>query len=357
METDKLRAYVLEILFFVSSFLFVFLLKNILNYIYFIFLLLFWFLVSFFLSKKKNNSFYQDKVVILIVLLSVVYLLGLFGVGCYFGFTKTLVKVSFVKVILPGIVSFYFIERIRALCLEQPGKYHDIFSFLGSFLFYVLIFGTCQKISILSMIFPIIACCLLSHFLAKRFGYQAAIIYPISILFYYMIPLDFNTPFIIQNVISIFYPYFINFTIESTFSKDNGFSAYHNRKKNAYKTGFVVCISILLVCLVSCQFRYGLLVVGSESMSGAINKGDVVFFQKYQKQLLKKNDVIVFQEDDLLIIHRIINIQKVNGRLRYYTKGDANPYIDDFNVVDSHIKGVVLFKIPYIGNPTLWIKK
>ena len=41
----------------------------------------------------------------------------------------------------------------------------------------------------------------------------------------------------------------------------------------------------------------------------------------------------------------------------FKTKGDANAMIDDFYVVKDNLMGKVLFKIKYIGKPTLWLRK
>ena len=40
--------------------------------------------------------------------------------------------------------------------------------------------------------------------------------------------------------------------------------------------------------LISCQFKYRVLVIGSESMTGSINRGDVVFIERYDSQVIKK---------------------------------------------------------------------
>ena len=81
--------------------------------------------------------------------------------------------------------------------------------------------------------------------------------------------------------------------------------------------------------LISCQFKYGLLVVGSESMTGTLNKGDAVVFERYDDQTIKEGQVIIFNFNDIQTIHRVVDIRKVNGEYRYYTKGDANQRNDD----------------------------
>jgi signal peptidase len=51
-----------------------------------------------------------------------------------------------------------------------------------------------------------------------------------------------------------------------------------------------------------------------------------------------------------------VKIEIINGVTRYYTKGDANEDNDAGFIVDSDIVGVVNYKVPYLGYPTLWMR-
>ena len=57
-----------------------------------------------------------------------------------------------------------------------------------------------------------------------------------------------------------------------------------------------------------------------------------------------------------MVIHRVVDIQIINGQTRYFTKGDANAAEDVGFIFDSDIIGLVNFKIPYVGYPTLWLR-
>ena len=61
-------------------------------------------------------------------------------------------------------------------------------------------------------------------------------------------------------------------------------------------------------------------------------------------------------KDNVKLIHRIINIENMNGEIRYYTKGDANTNVDDGYIIKDDIIGTTLFKIKYIGYPSLWLR-
>ena len=129
-----------------------------------------------------------------------------------------------------------------------------------------------------------------------------------------------------------------------------------NRKKQLITSILDIIIVIVVISLISCKFTYGLLVIGSGSMSNAINKGDIILY-KNSKKNISKGDVIVFKKDNLKIVHRVIKIRNINNEIRYYTKGDANQTKDDGYIKNSAIEGKVIFTIRYLGNPTLWLRE
>ena len=98
--------------------------------------------------------------------------------------------------------------------------------------------------------------------------------------------------------------------------------------------------------------------VGSQSMSPKINKGDAVIIEKLKpKEKLKKGQVIAYQKDKRLIVHRIDSISKKNGKEVYVTKGDVNSSVDSSVVTRKQIRGVVRVRIPLIAYPTVWLSE
>ena len=67
--------------------------------------------------------------------------------------------------------------------------------------------------------------------------------------------------------------------------------------------------------------------------------------------------IIIFDYNNIKVVHRVIKIINVNGVNRYYTKGDANKEQDDGYITEKDINGLVKVKIKYIGYPTLRIRK
>ena len=95
--------------------------------------------------------------------------------------------------------------------------------------------------------------------------------------------------------------------------------------------------------------------VGSDSMSPKINRGDAVIIKKVtDKTVIKKGDIIAFQKDKKVIVHRVQSVSKSKGKETFVTKGDANNAVDGNVVKRKQLKGVIKFKIPFIAYPTLW---
>ena len=100
------------------------------------------------------------------------------------------------------------------------------------------------------------------------------------------------------------------------------------------------------------MFRFSALAIGSPSMAKAINKGDMVIIDKDAKDI-KVKDVIAFEEQGRVIVHRVISIDDLNDIRLYQTKGDANPTKDGWKVNDNTLVGKVVLRIRWLGWPTV----
>ena len=121
-------------------------------------------------------------------------------------------------------------------------------------------------------------------------------------------------------------------------------------------TCILVAIMTGLIMVVSCQFRFCAIVIATESMTGEINKGDVVVYERYENQDLTEGQVIVFDYNGATTVHRVVKKEIINGQFRYYTKGDFNQDVDSGFITKGDVHGVVLFKVAYAGYPTLWLR-
>lgn len=94
---------------------------------------------------------------------------------------------------------------------------------------------------------------------------------------------------------------------------------------------------------------YGATVVLSGSMEPEFYKGDLIFVKETADY--GENDIVVFQEGNILVVHRIIEIHEEE----IITKGDANN-VADKPITKEVIKGKVIGCIPFIGEIVNWIK-
>ena len=88
------------------------------------------------------------------------------------------------------------------------------------------------------------------------------------------------------------------------------------------------------------------------SMKPTINENDVIVVKSENLDNVKENDIITFRQDDKIISHRIISIERSGEKKIFHTKGDNNNLADDFDVKEAEVLGKYLFKIPKIGKIT-----
>ena len=85
----------------------------------------------------------------------------------------------------------------------------------------------------------------------------------------------------------------------------------------------------IISMLISCKFTYGMLVIGSGSMTGTLDKGDAIIFRASNNiKEVKKGDIILFGSGDKVIVHRVVNIEDINEELvsnNIYTAGQPDP--------------------------------
>lgn len=368
MKKDLIISNIFSILIFVVTFFNLFVPNtDVQKYGLIIFLIIYTIIMKFFFKDKRVDNKNKKSVTLTIVVLSTVYILILYIIGLFSSFFKntTILGIdSFLKRILPYIVMVICSEIIRKAFVTRERKKDIVFVTLALIIaevtLYLDVYVAWDLSEIMALVgyvtFSAISTNLLMNYLVKKYEIMPNIIYRIiTTIYIYIFPLLPNIHLYFQAIYRILYPYIIYLAIDNMYEINNFKLAKNSKKAKIipFIINFLVIFGIAM--LISCNFKYGILVVGSSSMVGSIDKGDVVFFEQYSDQTLKKDDVIIFIADDIKVIHRIINIQKKNGDVVYYTKGDNNEKQDDDYRIDEDIKGVVKFKIPKIGWPTLWL--
>ena len=93
---------------------------------------------------------------------------------------------------------------------------------------------------------------------------------------------------------------------------------------------------------------YNLYLVRSESMTPAIMMGDLIITGPMNSTVngeVKPGTVVTYEYKKELVTHRV---QSINGNT-LVTKGDAVEDPDPWTVTMSDVRGIYLFKIPFVG--------
>ncbi len=97
-------------------------------------------------------------------------------------------------------------------------------------------------------------------------------------------------------------------------------------------------------------------IVLSGSMETQISVGDVVVVKEVDTNTLKKGDIIAFNENNIVITHRINEVIYEDGKTKYITKGDNNNTQDSGYVTPEQVEGVFQFKISRLGNLAMFVQ-
>lgn len=377
MKKDKLKVCILELLLIIFLF-FALIASNIITRIILSVTMSIFMILSLVLLKvRKTSSIYKKQVTIIMIIFSLIYIGVFYLMGLYFGFehSKILLSInSIFKIIIPLSIIIISTEVIRRIFLSQEVNIRIktkninislimtyIITILVDLVIYMGIYDLTKLDDFLMALgfvfFASLSCNLLYNYISIRYGSKGIIIYRlITTLFIYIIPVIPSMYVFFKSFLRMLYPYIIYLILEKIFSKSDFSVSRGEKKKNIIINLVLLTTMTLLIMLISCQFRFGMLVVGSRSMTGTINKGDAIIYEKYDKQEIQKGQIIIFNYNDFQTIHRVVNIKEVNNEIRYYTKGDANKELDDDYITDKEINGLVKLRVKYIGYPTLWFR-
>jgi signal peptidase len=289
--------------------------------------------------------------------------------GIRFGFHQNYPILSLdtlYRYIIPAAVIIVATEVIRWVLLSQKGKAVIVVSYVLCVVADLLlgkgvIFGNGLNY-LLDMIglnlLPAMTSNLLYHYLSKRYGTLPNIVYRlVLVIIPSLLPIVPALPDAVNSFLLLILPLASWIFIDALYEKKQKTALKRTSKWSYVATGVMLIAMTLSIMLITCQFQFGLLVIASPSMEGEISVGDAVIYEEYENQDIRKGDIIVFNRDNgSKIVHRVVNVEKINGQKRYYTKGDANDDVDYGYITDSNIQGVVHFKVPAIGGPSLWLR-
>lgn len=326
--------------------------------------------VSFLLIKKRSILSINSKMVLLIMcVMGLLYVTLYYMTGLVFGFYYALVPLSVssvFKYILPIAVIIVASEVVRSVLLARDKRSVAVLAFLICFVAELFINANYHGLNTFNQIadmmgytvFPAVTSSVLYHYLSKRYGMYPNISYRlITTLFPYVIPYSSQLSPAIYSFARLAIPLLIYWFIDALYEPKRRYALERKSKLSTLFNVVTVAIMVGVVMLISCQFRFGMVVIATESMTGELNKGDAIIYERYEDQAIEEGQVIVFKKGKDKVVHRVVEIQNINGVTRYYTKGDANQDNDAGYITRSDIIGLTDYKIPYVGMPTLWVRE
>lgn len=208
---------------------------------------------------------------------------------------------------------------------------------------------------------PSISSNIAASYIAIKTGYKPNIIWLlITKMYVYFIPIVPNPNEYILSVIRFIFPLVIAYKVYKLFLKvkDEEISRNYNKRKKGVLL-FPTIVVIVIVYLTSGYFHYYAIAIASGSMNPEIKKGDVVIIEKISTNYDSINigEVLAYKYNDMIIVHRIVNIVKEQDKYYFYTKGDANNEMDNITITQDMVIGIVHYKVPYIGYPTVWLNE
>ena len=120
-------------------------------------------------------------------------------------------------------------------------------------------------------------------------------------------------------------------------------------------TGFWLLIALfvlLFAAIIAQLFGIHRYLVVSGSMEPSLYAGDMVFVNSnVDFEDVRLGDVIIFQYEDMNIIHRVVDEAIIDGEKRLKTKGENNKNADGYLTTEDKFSGVVVdeYVIPKIG--------
>ena len=366
MNSDRLRLYIIEFSLILVLLLALIFNEYITRTIIMTVLLVFMVIAIKFIKGQKTETIYKKQMILLVSTIAIIYVAILYMLGIELGFYSSVGKFSkwsIINYIIPYVVIIISSEIIRKQILIKQQKKANLIILIAMILLEIIISTNISSIKTLKdyftlvsyTIFTAIANNVLYNYIVTKYGnYKAVICYRIITLMYmYIIPITPDIDILFRAIIGIVVPYVTYVLLENLYSKRVQIVAVSEKRKEMIIC-IILCILVsLLIMVVSCRFRYGTLVIGTGSMTGTINKGDIIIYERYEKEELEIGEIIVFKTENVFVIHRIIDKKSVGEEIRYYTKGDANQQEDKGFRTQKNIVGIVKGKIPYIGKITL----
>ncbi|MBQ6135049.1 MAG: signal peptidase I [Bacilli bacterium] len=366
----SLKLLLTELAILIASLFCVFIFR--INYNVYLAILFFVSLALYFIFKPdiRKERFYTE--IILVILVSIMfyfaftYLLGFFWGVYYTTYSKTFLGIC--RNVFTTLIMVLAIENIRSVLIKNSVYQKTIIYItpvvctlleIPSLVNLELYTSTVDLFNVsLTLFLPCIVKNIVLTFILYKSDFRCTILYQLLFLLpNYFVPVFPNLGDFFYIVINVVFPVLVLMMVVNVTSKNA--TKIENSRELTYRKvllrvsmTFMILFILVVLYLTSNMFRFSALAIGSPSMAKTINKGDMVIIDKSAKDI-KVKDVIAFEEQGRVIVHRVISIDDLNDIRLYQTKGDANPTKDGWKVNDNTLVGKVVLRIRWLGWPTV----
>ena len=370
MKKNYFKLLIVEMILMLFSFFYLFILKKF-NYIYYLVgLVIITIITTRIIKIEKRKERFNTELMLIILISLIFYYVFTYASGFFVGFFYSTYSRSFIGIIrniFLATILFLSIETLRERVIKAGINYKSII-IISYFVFTLLeipsIFSftniTSNKTileAITSVLIPIASKNVFLTYCTYKSGRLNSLIYQFVVTIpTYVVPIFPNLGDYFTTIINLLLPMIVlllAFNIVNIKREKVEDSRKIKSKKliNRLLIGIMVFLMLAMMYLTCGLFRFFALAIGSESMTNAINKGDLVIIDKKYKKL-SEGDILAFNESNKIIVHRITQVIDDKAGL-YKTKGDKNNSEDSWIVEKENIVGKVKLRIRLIGWPTV----
>ena len=331
------------------------------------------FIFMFIYGYERKIKRFTHETIFYVFVYTVLYLLATYIIGIFSGFNRSIYALNMTNIIhniIPYILVILSGEYLRNEVVRKCENSLIGYTLVAIILIVIdctlylttfdLSVGDEQIKFICNILLPSVSKNVFLIYVAKVGGTLPTLLYRgLTELKLFILPFFPSFGLYIDSVVLTVIPVVIGFLIYISLkqfqNKEIEGKTLKSSKLYSYTSVIITLVIVVgIVMLTSCKFNYGSIAIGSGSMTGTINKGDVIVFKQLGDYEVKNGDVMVFRKDGKLIVHRIIDILEINeGEYVYYTKGDANQDPDGYPLKREELVGVVKFRITYLGLPSV----
>lgn len=339
-----------------------------------LFVFLFGIISYFLLGFERNKSRFSKDVILSLIIYIIIYYISIYLLGLFIGFNRSVYSLDFTSIILNVMLSIISIILVEILRYIINSKIRSNYLLLGlSLLVFTMIdvTNTLKAVnysdfySVLKVVglfvLPSLSKNLLCSYLSCKVGFKPCIVYRVFMdSFKYVLPIVVNFGSYIESIVYITLPIVIFIILFNKFSKIDNKNKIKISKSKGNKFVYYIGIIfiVIMVIFTSGYFKYQAVVIATGSMSPYINKGDVVIVEKLSDDDIKKlgiGDILVYNRDGKIIVHRIDRVFNSSDSVFFRTKGDNNNDSDAYLIEVDEVIGVCKKRIRYIGYPTVML--